>query len=201
MRAAAQSFKTVPVSGRFETCLAHLLKLEGGFVSHGSDRGGATNHGISLRFAAAEARLDPVVRRLLDVDLDGDVDYLDIRGLSREAAAEVYRRCFWDRYHCGRLKPRMDGALFDQAVNGGGVAAVKILQQAVNLQRQFPDLVVDGRMGPKTVAAANKSDPNQVVEFMRQLAAGRYRAIANADPSQRVFLRGWLRRAAQLGHV
>lgn len=193
--------KTVPGKGRFETCLAHLLKLEGSFSNNPNDRGGATNHGISLRFAVAESRLDPHVRRLLDVDMDGDVDYLDIRGLSREAAAEVYRRCFWGRYRCGELKPRMDSALFDQAVNGGGVSAVKLLQQAVNLARRWPDLVVDGRIGPMTIIAANKTEPDLVVNFMRRLAEGRYRAIVDDDPSQRVFLRGWLARAAVLGHV
>lgn len=186
---------------RFARVLAHLLRVEGDFNNLKADRGGATNFGISLRFAAAEARLDPVVRRALDIDMDGDIDVADIRALTPEAAAAVYRRCFWDRYRCGDLRPSVDAALFDQAVNGGGVAAVRMLQQAVNLAMGFPQLVVDGRIGPMTIKAANTAPPHAVVTHFRTIAANRYRAIVRADPSQRVFLRGWLARANTLGNV
>jgi lysozyme family protein len=203
MSPPAATVKTVPErqDDRFARVLAHLLKTEGGYNDIPADRGGATNFGISLRFAQAEARIDPVVRRALDMDMDGDVDGADIRLLTPEAAAAVYRRCFWDRYRCAQLRPRMDGALFDQAVNGGSVAAVRMLQQAVNLVRGHPDLVVDGRIGPRTIAAANKTDPNAVVVQMRSVAAQRYRAIVRADPRQRIFLKGWLARANTLGNV
>lgn len=203
MSSPAAPVKTVPgrEGDRFARVLAHLLKTEGGYNNIPADRGGATNLGISLRFAQAEARIDPVVRRALDMDMDGDVDGADIRLLTPEAAAEVYRRCFWDRYLCSRLSPRMDGALFDQAVNGGGVAAVRMLQQAVNLVRGHADLVVDGRLGPRTIDAANRCDPNAVVVQMRSIAAQRYRAIVRADPRQRLFLNGWLARANTLGNV
>lgn len=217
MEAARAPFKTVPVAGavpprpfkpapgqsdaRFKVCVAHLFKLEGGLNDIRQDRGGITNFGISLRFAAAEARIDPDTRRLLDMDMDGDVDGADIRDLTPDAAAAVYRRCFWDRYRCGELRPRMDGAVFDQAVNGGGISAVKLLQQAVNLARAWPELVVDGRIGPMTLKAANSADPGRVITFMQSLARARYEAIVRADPTQSLFLRGWRVRAGMLGRV
>lgn len=199
MSTPLQPSKAVPRKGRFETCLAHLLKAEGGYNNFKADKGGATNHGISLRFAVAEARIDPVVRQLLDIDLDGDIDVADIRALTPEDVAPVYRRCFWDRYRCGSLLPRLDGALFDQAVNGGGMAAVKLLQQATNLAFGFPQIVVDGRIGPRTIAAANEAGPDRVLDQMRHAAATRYSAIVRADPTQRKFLAGWLNRASTLG--
>lgn len=32
---------------RFDDCLSHILKFEGGFVDHPADKGGATNKGIT----------------------------------------------------------------------------------------------------------------------------------------------------------
>lgn len=204
--AAPKPSRPVPADrgDRFAVCLAHLFKSEGGFNDIAADRGGATNFGISLRFAAAEARIDPDVRRALDMDMDGDVDGQDIRKLTGEAAAAVYRRCFWDRYRCGEIQPTLDHAVFDQAVNGGGVAAVKMLQQAINLAAGWPALVVDGRIGPRTINLANRRKDfpaGAVLMHYRNVVVERYEAIARASPSQKLFLRGWKNRAAKLGTV
>lgn len=200
-----------PVSddGRFALALAHLIGTgrvgggtEGGFNDVRGDAGGATNFGISLRFAVSEARVDSAVRRLLDMDMDGDIDVRDIRLLTREAAAAVYRRCFWDRYQCGRLRAPMDIALFDQAVNGGGQAAVRMLQRAINAAYMTGRVVEpDGIMGPATIAYARKLQPETLAAYFRREAADRYRRIVAADPSQAKFLKGWLVRADSLGRT
>lgn len=202
MATADRPFPTVFAEDRFSVCLDHVLRTEGAFNDIPEDRGGATNFGISLRFAQAEASIDPATRRALDMDMDGDVDHIDIRLLDREAAAAVYRRSFWDRYRCGELPVPIDGMLFDQAVNGGGVAAVKLLQQAINLALGRPELFVDGRIGRRTIAAAKVAVLKiGLVGHFRHLARRRYQAIASAAPSQRKFLRGWLVRADRLGSV
>lgn len=199
MPTPAASFKTVPESSRFAVAFARLLKKEGGFNDIAEDRGGPTNLGISLRFAIAEAKVDPVVRRALDLDLDGDIDVADIRALTPQDVSLVYWRCFWDRLRCGDLPPPIDAAVFDQAVNGGAVAAVKLLQQAINLSMHHPDLVVDGRMGTHTIRAAWKPDPQILATHFRWAAEVRYNAIVRATPSQQKFLNGWRDRARMLG--
>lgn len=189
---------------RFEICLAALLREEGGLVNDAADRGGITNFGISLRFAAAEAKVGPVTRKALDMDMDGDVDAADIRKLTRAAAAAVYRRCFWDRLRCDELPLGLDSAVFDQGVNGGNGSAIKLLQRAINAA--LPGAVtVDGVMGAATIAAAKRAAAKfgapLLLTHYRGAAAARYRAIVTYDPSQGRFLNGWLARAARLGTV
>lgn len=199
MPTPAAPSKTVPEPCRFSVALARLLKKEGGFNDIAEDRGGPTNLGISLRFAVAEAKVDPIVARALDLDFDGDIGVDDIGALTPMVAAAIYRVCFWDRLRCGELPAPIDAAVFDQAVNGGAVAAVKLLQQAINLSMHHPDLVVDGRMGTHTVRAAWKPDPQILATHFRWAAEVRYNAIVRATPSQQKFLAGWRDRARMLG--
>jgi lysozyme family protein len=185
---------------RFTKCLARVLEHEGGFNDIPADRGGATNFGISLRFLRAEAAINPRVRGLFPA---GPIDVADIRALTREQAAQIYLWCFWTPMHCDALPAPVDGAVFDQAVNAGPRAAARLLQQAINcaLPVGKPKLLEDGQIGARTLAAARVPAPSIIRDWMRQLAADRYQQIVRLDPSQRVFLRGWLARAAALGDV
>jgi lysozyme family protein len=53
----------------------------------------------------------------------------------------------------------------------------------------------DGIVGPVTLKAINKADPTDLLAALKSEAAGYYRLIANANPSQQRFIDGWLRRA------
>lgn len=81
----------------FETAVAHVLEVEGGYVNHPNDPGGETNYGISKR----------------------SYPHLDIAGLTREQAAEIYRRDFWEPLGAEDLDPRLALLTFDAAVNHG----------------------------------------------------------------------------------
>src|SRR5690606_11980744 len=90
-----------------------------------------------------------------DLDFDGDIDGADIRLLTPDQAIALYRRCFWDRFAYDQLLRPIDGAMFDQAVNGGAAAAGKILQRALNrvtgeVRLNGRPLVVDGVIGDIT---------------------------------------------------
>ncbi len=198
-------------SPRFTAAVARLLRVEGGFVNDAKDRGGATNHGISLRFLAAELRQNPALGNF-DLDMDGDVDGEDIRRLTQTHARALYWRCFWNRYSCESLPVPLGEAVFDQAVNGGGAAAARMLQAALNavaprLGLALKPLVVDGVIGPGTadrcaqLARASNGGVAAIIRAYRDNVADRYRAIVKADPTQSRFLKGWLRRAAELGSL
>jgi hypothetical protein len=49
--------------------------------------------------------------------------------------------------------------------------------------------------GPMTVGRANELNAAQLLDALREAAAGHYRAIVKAKPDQRKYLRGWLTRA------
>jgi lysozyme family protein len=162
-----------------------IIRREGGFVDHPADRGGPTCYGITHKTLARY--------------LGHEVTREDVRNVSRELAAEIYRRAYY-------LEPRIDslpGAirafLFDSAVNHGPRRAIKLLQQVLNAAG-FGKLGVDGLAGPKTRHHAKQAADAMGPWLLPALAEERrmfYRLIVERDPSQRVFLKGWMNRVAE----
>lgn len=202
------------ISARFDAAFRRLIRLEGGDVNHPADRGGATAYGISLRFLLAEGRIDANRDGVadFDLDMDGDIDGADIRQLKPEHARALYHRCFWQRLDGDSYPAPLGEALFDQAVNGGLGTACKLLQSAINRAATVSDLrsiplAVDGVIGKRTRAQLDSllkrpdGGMRSIISAYRAAAADRYRAIVARDASQVVFLRGWLRRASELGSL
>ncbi|MDP1964004.1 MAG: glycosyl hydrolase 108 family protein [Reyranella sp.] len=187
---------------RWEQVSARILRIEGGWSDDKADNGGATKYGISLRFAVAAGDIDVNGDGLADLDLnmDGVIDGHDIRLLTPPIALALYFGHFWIDPGIWKLPRPIDAAVFDQAVNGGTTAAIRLLQRACN--RVGGQLVEDGRLGPRTragVALAVRG--GKLLAAYRACAAERYREIARRDPSQNRFLKGWLNRASELGRV
>lgn len=173
--------ETAPPETLFARAMRFVLQYEGGFVDHPSDPGGATNLGISLRYARG-------LGRLMDLDRDGDVDAADIRLITPEIAAGLYRRDFWDTVRADDLPPAIAVVAFDAAINCGPGRAARWMQAAVGASQ-------DGVLGPRTLAAIGRADPAAVVAEMLAL-----RFVHHANlPHWRNFGLGWARRCAALG--
>lgn len=199
-------------SPRFARAVKLLLAHEGGYNDIKADKGGATNFGWSLRTLVVEGKidLDNDGWADFDADRDGDIDKLDVRALKRGDAVFLYHRCFWQRENCESLPQPIGEMLFDQAVNGGPGNARRMLQRAINRAMEGvaeapPRLSEDRVFGPRSLVALEfavthpKIGTPVLVASFRKVVADRYREIAALNPSQRIFLKGWLRRAAALG--
>lgn len=158
----------------FDELIGPLLDREGGFVDHKSDRGGATNMGITQRVLSnwQTARAKP---------------YRDVRSLTRSEAAEIYRVLYWNAAKCDELPEAVREIHFDAAVNHGPARANKLLQEAVGV-------TPDGVIGEQTMAAVAEMDARLLKA--RYLAAryAFYGDIINRDRSQLVFMAGWMNR-------
>jgi lysozyme family protein len=132
---------------KLERSIEELLDREGGYVNHPNDRGGPTNYGITEAVARAHgyrARCAPCRAR-------------------KQSA--IYKRLYWlrPRFNAGReTVPRQVAAeLFDTGVNMGPAVAVTFLQRALSAlnreQKDYPDLVPDGRIGPATLQRSTAS--------------------------------------------
>ena len=75
---------------------------------------------------------------------------MDIAHLTLADAQALYRRDYWDRIAGDALPAPLALLVFDAAVNAGVGTAARWLQIAV-------DTVVDGVIGPATIAAVNAS--------------------------------------------
>lgn len=180
-------------------CIARTLPLEGGLVDSASDPGGITDCGISLRFALAEVSADPSELPLFDIDHDGHVTAADIRGLTPDLAADVYWRRIWAPGFYGKLSPAMvSWKTFDIAVNTGPKRSALILQFA--LRALGVAVQADGVVGAVTIAAvaaeAAKDQGGALLAAIRREQAEFYRSLVSQKPALKVFLKGWLNRAA-----
>lgn len=97
--------------------------------------------------------------------------HLDIAKLTLDQAKETYRVDYWNLVHGDKLPDPLSHFVFDAAVNQGVSAAIFMLQTALKVK-------VDGKIGPKTIAAAQSSDNETCANFM-MLRAFRYMSTIN----------------------
>lgn len=123
--------------------LAPLLPLlkahEGGYSNHSDDP--ATNLGITIHTFRAYIKRDGTIA--------------DLKKLTFEQAAIVYRAQYWNKVRGDDLPAGVDYATFDFAVNSGPSRSAKFLQQLVGVEQ-------DGEIGPITLAAVGKRDPGKL---------------------------------------
>lgn len=171
-----------------EQLLAELIAREGGYVDHPADRGGPTRYGITA--AAARA-----------AGYRGAMSALPLA-----VAEEVYRRRYWigpGFSIVATRAPTLAAELFDTGVNMGVTTAATFLQRALNAlnrgARDYPDLLLDGALGGKSIAALDaflkvrgRAGEAALVKACDALQGERYIAICERDPSQETFAYGWL---------
>ena len=159
-------------------------KWEGGYCNDPDDPGGATNYGVSLRWLKSLG-LDQG-----DIDHDGDIDTNDIRALSAEQAAALFREKFWDAYHLDDFPQTLATIYYDAIVNTGASQATKFMQRGYNTTFPAARLSVDS-MGKNVFLLRACIDERDAF----------YESLAKSKPSMAKFLKGWLNRTKDLRRI
>lgn len=176
-----------------------VIFVEGGYVNNKDDRGGETKFGITKTTAEAYRKLWG------DHEFNGDM-----YKLPESLAYAIYRYAYWDRCKCDELAaihPLLAFHVFDLAVNGGTGLVAKQLQRALSaLNRKgvdYPDLVVDGAIGPGTIRALNKyaqrngeRGVRNLIYLLVMMQGDFYVEISEKRPNNETFTNGWIDRAA-----
>ncbi len=134
------------MQSNFDQCLEWLLAHEGGFVNHPEDPGGITNKGITARVYG------DWLSETMDVDAPINEDTM--RQIPDSHVEQIYRELYWNRVQGDRLPAGLDWAVFDWAVNSGPGRSARAIQKIIQVK-------ADGSIGPKTLAAAQKSNSAQ----------------------------------------
>jgi lysozyme family protein len=176
-----------------ELALPVIFKHEGLFVNNPNDPGGATKYGISLRFLKSLKDIDHDGFLEGDLDHDGDVDLSDIKDMTMDQAANLYRVYFWDKYGYSRITDQILATkIFDLAVNMGSIQAHKLAQRACWALNGYKCINDDGLLGNISIALLNALKP---IAPIRSEADGFYRSLVVGKPAWQPNLNGWLARA------
>jgi lysozyme family protein len=161
----------------FDASFARIIKSEGGYVNDPADRGGETNLGVTI--AAWGAYLKRAIQ-------PGEM-----KALKQETVKPFYKQMYWDLVKCDDLPVGVDYAVFDFAVNAGTGRAAKFLQRSVGADD-------DGVIGAGTLGLVAKTDPAVLLKNFAEQKQRFYNGLAEKNPSQQKFLKGWL---ARVDHV
>lgn len=155
-----------------------LLKWEGGFVNDPTDRGGATNMGVTLGTWKQVG---------YDNDGDGDIDAQDVKLLTKEQAMSVCKHNYWNRWLADGISNQSVAESLVEWVWGSGKWGVIIPQRILGVKQ-------DGIVGYKTLAAVNAQNQQ---EFFNKLVEAKMKFIDDlikAHPEQKKFEKGWKNR-------
>lgn len=166
--------------------LDDILTREGGYVNNAADRGGPTKYGIT------QATLGQWLGRPATV--------AEVQDLDADTAKAIYRQTYFTGPHLDQLPDLIQPVMLDAAVNSGPGHAVKWLQQVLN-DNGYGPLGVDGGIGPRTVAAATTAAREMGTALNKALVEIRRTfllSLAQNDPSQQQFEKGWMNRCDAL---
>lgn len=171
----------------------NIIKVEGGYVNHKSDKGGQTNYGIT----------ETVQRQN---GFNGDM-----KDLPRELAFEIYSKRYWDVNKLDdivNISEKVQEEIQDTGVNMGVQVQARFLQRALNQlndKDEYPELVNDGILGPKSIEALkmyfNRRGKDQELVLLRilnSLQGARYVEISESRKANKDFIFGWFKHRVQI---
>lgn len=161
--------------------------VEGDFSHDPLDSGGPTRFGITEATARANGYSGPMSE------------------LPFEKAVEIAKARWWDYMRLDEvhsLSPGTAYEVFDTGYNMGQSVAVAFLQRSLNVlnrrQSDYPDLKVDGKVGPITISTLKKyldirGSNGEIVllRMLNSLQGARYISLAEAREKDEKFMFGW----------
>lgn len=167
--------------------LDEIVAVEGGYTNHPDDLGGPTIWGIT----------EAVARRAYYVG--------DLRNMTRDQAKGIYLIEYIERpgfHRVHEVSPVIAAELIDSGVNLGTAWPALWLQRALNAfnagGKLYPDLKVDGSIGPATIAAlrafmAKRGAQAEIVMLtaLNSLQGARYIEVTEARAANESFTFGW----------
>lgn len=151
-----------------------IKKWEGGFADHPLDKGGPTMRGITLK----------TFRKFYGKDKSVE----DLKKLTEEQWYHIFRSGYWDPFQADYIHNQaIANILVDWAWGSGSITAIKQVQKYLGVK-------VDGIVGPETLGELNKRDSEKVFTDIWNLRKQFFLGIVERNPSQKIFLKGWLNR-------
>lgn len=157
-----------------EKLMPIIHKWEGGYSNHPNDKGGCTMKGITLSTFKQYYGKNKTCADLKNIQ-DGEWLY-------------IFEDGFWNPCKADEIKNQsIANIIVDWAWHSGTKTVIKKIQKIL-------DVEIDGIVGKQTINAINSSDQESLFNSIYNERKTYYHNICSKNPSQKVFLKGWLNR-------
>jgi lysozyme family protein len=193
----------------FTISYGKTMKDEGGYANSSHDSGKETWKGIARFYHPTWkgwAIIDEAKGNTITLDRPDEWRVLNeilLPLVDLEVMVQhFYRENFWNAFVGGAIESQaLADELFDIAVNMNPSRAKSFLQNGLNMlnsdQKHWPDIIVDGDIGPGTLSALRactaRGDLSLLLKIVN-LQQGCHYLEQLKRPSQEVFARAWLSR-------
>lgn len=169
---------TIQSKSNFDLAYKFTEQWEGGFVDHPFDPGGTTNFGI------IQSTYDHWRR-------NNGLPKQSVYYMPQSEAIDLYYTYYWLEGKCDLFGLPLNIVHFDTCVNFGVYGASLFLQEQSGV-------IADGRIGEITLGAVKAmSSRDLAYQIIKARIDYRYLRV-NQNPTQNIFLEGWLNRDRDL---
>lgn len=151
-----------------------IKKWEGGFSDNPNDSGGATNKGVTLATFRQFYGQNKTVN--------------DLKAITDAQWLNIFLSGYWNKVRATEINNQsIANIIVDWAWASGPDTAARKVQKIVNVD-------VDGIVGPKTLAAINAYNPQQLFDRIKSERISFVENLVKNRPKDSVFLTGWKNR-------
>jgi len=167
----------------FASAFLHTNGIEGGYSDEKNDAGGKTKYGITEKLARAHGYTG------------------DMRDLPLSEAQRIAKVEFWDALNLDKIvliSYAVAEEMYDTRFNTGQCYLQRALNKFNRQGKLYPDVIEDGRIGDKTVAALGafmrtrgKSAEAVLLKSLNSLQGAYYFTITDGREVNEDFIFGW----------
>ena len=184
-RTAHKPIKETEMKTR-DTIINEIIRIEGGYSDNPKDSGGKTRYGVTESVARKHG-------------YTGSMQFLPL-----EMAKQIYIMDYWEKVRGDnllRVSEDLAEEIMDTAVNTGIHYAGEYLQRTLNVLNsggsRYPDLLVDGLIGAKTISAIDSyirsgRKLDTILKALNCLQGAKYIELAERRQKDEAFVYGWL---------
>jgi lysozyme family protein len=160
-----------------------ILRWEGGVSDNASDRGGLTYKGIT------HGTYNVLCKTVLKKDPNKN-HFLNLT----DEEVGLFVKHYWDKStNNNQIKSQKIAEAITSWHWGSGRLGLMWYQQMLNKEYNCK-LVVNGIIDNASIVAINSIDPDSLFQMSIKYRYNRFHQICKQNPSQKIFLKGWLNR-------
>ena len=150
-----------------------IKKWEGGYSDNPNDRGGATNSGVTLAVYQSVYGKNKTKN--------------DLKRMTNDQWNYIFTKLYWNKWNADEIKNQSIANILVDWVWMSGYGTIKKIQSLFGL-------TADGIVGNKTISYINSHDQEEVFNKIWNRRKSFYYSLVANNPSQKVFLNGWMNR-------